>query len=332
MRGRTQSWGIFLRMPWGLLLSDEEVTEGRNIIGVAEAVYTAWLGAYSEKAGKDMMALCPYGALPWSGACSHSPLLEPLRKPLNDDFRRRAYAEYYKQWSSSAENRSKPAQSYQTWLPKKNAFRGACRRNWSDDQRAEYIERERQKKITKKAAETPEERTVRCEYHRKYNRDKKAMMDEQDIEEMRKYHTQAAQKRRKRIAEKEKRDPKLRKDRLRKEARQKGKALKERRKSETESDILKRQGYFKEYYTEMKSAMDDEALTAHRLKARDATRRYRARKKAKASGRNLGTERDLSEEPVPKPQAPKKKARKTTNETMSYRQQKLIITDGKLSF
>lgn len=114
------------------------------------------------------------------------------------------------------------------------------------------------------------------------------MMDEHDIEELRKYKTQDTQKRREQRAEREQRDPKSRKDRLRKEARQKGEALKERRKLETEDDIAKRQGYHKNYYVEMIAEIDEEARTVHRLKVRDAIRRCRARKKAKASGRNLG--------------------------------------------
>lgn len=48
MADSKQSWAILLRMPWGMLLSDEAIKGGRDIIGVAEAAYAAWLGAYEK--------------------------------------------------------------------------------------------------------------------------------------------------------------------------------------------------------------------------------------------------------------------------------------------
>lgn len=77
--------------------------------------------------------------------------------------------------------------------------------------------------------------------------------------------------------------------------------MRKQRKLETEDNIVERQVYFKDFDADMIAKMDEKARIANRLKARDTTRRYRARKK-EAAARNpeLQPKTEEDEEPAPK--------------------------------
>lgn len=85
-----------------------------------------------------------------------------------------------------------------------------------------------------RARETPAEKEARYEYHRKYKLERLMMMNDKEKEDFTKMKTEGVRLGRKRGALIEKNDPILRVNRLRNETRQKPKALKERRKTETE--------------------------------------------------------------------------------------------------
>jgi hypothetical protein len=72
---------MLLRIPnWVPYLSVFELTEYRFIIRLAEALYSAWTGAYSAlKVDKDLLSMCPYDLclLDWDG---HVRALSPPRR------------------------------------------------------------------------------------------------------------------------------------------------------------------------------------------------------------------------------------------------------------
>lgn len=66
------------------LMEAEELFELRVLAYIAEAVMGVFFGAFhSQKRGSDLRAISPFGDFPWEGACSHSPLQDPVKGLLS---------------------------------------------------------------------------------------------------------------------------------------------------------------------------------------------------------------------------------------------------------
>lgn len=106
MVGRECKSSTLSKFRFSTKLPADEFADGRFLVGVAEIMFSLWLGAYApEEVDIEFLGLCPYDSkdLDWVGACTHSNLLESIRVPVDKDMRFAALQDYM---NRHAENRA----------------------------------------------------------------------------------------------------------------------------------------------------------------------------------------------------------------------------------
>ncbi|KAI9833041.1 MAG: hypothetical protein M1819_003874 [Sarea resinae] len=179
---REGTWVTLFQMPGNPEGQEEKLTI-RSVCLLAEAIYTSWLGAFYHNVAHDnLLQLCPYDGTFWRGACTHSPLAENLRLPIDTELRKKRYREYLKNWVANLSGAALTRyQAYRKWTPMKQEERRAKQAAWTAEERSAHNSQVAESRKRKRDNWDEERQEDERNYMRTYQKNQKEQMNEEEL-------------------------------------------------------------------------------------------------------------------------------------------------------